>query len=95
MRIARPPEGFKIILSDGVKKTIDATRPGAPRFDEIWDGVCERLKFTAHREGEPLQHGVRIWQIDGDPAFGIPRIAIIYLVLGDAVTVQRLLVTVS
>lgn len=94
MRIARPPSGFNIILSDVAKAALDAAAPGAPRLDEVWSGVCERLKFTAHREGDKLPNGQSILQIQGDPAFNIPKIAVIYSVVGDTVTVRRLLISV-
>ena len=71
MRIARPPSGFNIILSDVAKAALDAAAPGAPRLDEVWSGVCERLKFTAHREGDKLPNGQSILQIQGDPAFNM------------------------
>lgn len=93
MRIAKPPSGFIIVLSDLAKATLDAARPGIPRLDDVWGGVCERLKFTAHREGDKLPNGQSILQIHGDSAFGIPRIAVVYSVVGDTVTVRRLLVS--
>lgn len=93
MGIARPPSGFSIILSAIANDALDSARPGIPRLDDVWSGVCERLKFTAHREGDRLPNGQSILQIRGDPAFGIPKIAVIYTVVGDTVTVRRLLIT--
>jgi hypothetical protein len=94
MRIARPPSGFSIVLSSAAKVALDTARPGVPRLDDVWAGVCERLKFTAHREGDRLPNGQSILQIQGDPAFGIPKIAVVYTVVGDTVTVRRLLISV-
>lgn len=94
MRIARPPSGFSIVLSNVAKAALDTARPGVPRLDDVWGGVCERLKFTAHREGDKLPNGQSILQIQCDPAFGIPKIAVVYTVVGDTVTVRRLLISV-
>src|SRR3990167_1346375 len=95
MRIARPPSGFSIVLSGVARAALDTARPGVPRLDDVWGGVCERLKFTAHREGDKLPNGQSILQIRGDPAFGIPKIAVIYTVDGDTDTVRRLASTVK
>lgn len=94
MRIARPPTGFKIHLSESAQSTLSSAQTSVPRLHEIWDGVCERLKFTAHREGQLLPNGQTLSQIDGDPTFGIPKIALIYSVVGDTVTVHRLLIPI-
>ncbi|MDP1737443.1 MAG: hypothetical protein Q8L23_08380 [Caulobacter sp.] len=92
MRIARPPSGFSIIVTELAQTALDASVPSVPRLTEVWDGVRERLKFTAHREGDRLPDGRSLLQVDGDPSFGIPKIAVIYTVLGDTVTVHRILV---
>lgn len=92
MRIARPPSGFRIVMSAGAKASLEAATPASPRLPAVWEGVCERLKFTAHREGDRLPNGDCLLQIQGDPAFDIPKIAIVYGVVGDTVTVRRLLI---
>lgn len=95
MRIARPPSGFTITLSDGAQSTLAGIASSVPRIDEIWAGICERLKFTAHREGQPLPNGGLVIQFPGDPAYGIPTVAVCFSVLGDSVRVERLLIRVS
>ena len=80
-------------MSDLANAALDAARPGVPRLDDVWGGVCERLKFTAHREGDKLPNGQSILQIQGNPAFSIPKIAVVYSVVGDTVTVRRLLIS--
>lgn len=94
MRIARPPSGFTIVLSASAGATLEGAIPAISRLSEVWDGICERLKFTAHREGDKLPDGRCVLQIDGDATFEIPKIAIVYSVLGDTVTVHRLLVQI-
>jgi hypothetical protein len=95
LRIARPPEGFTIILKPFAEAALDGAKAAYRRMDDVWQGICERLKFTAHREGEPLPNGSRVQQFSGDPRFGVPRIALVYRVVGDAVTIQKLLISVS
>ena len=92
MRIARPPDGFRIELSAGAQATLDAARVGAPRLDEVWLGICERMKMTAHREGVPVANGRQLYQNEGDARFGIPTITVKYLVLGDVVKIEALLI---
>lgn len=94
MRFARPPEGFKIVLSELAAQTIENASNGAPRLPEVWTSICERLKFTAHREGQLLPDNRQIIQFDGDQSFGIPTIAVKYVVVGDRVEIERILVRV-
>lgn len=51
MRFARPPEGFRIVLSDLAALTLETNTSFFPRLPEIWDAHCERLRLTAHRDG--------------------------------------------
>jgi hypothetical protein len=60
----------------------------------VWDAICERLKFTAHREGQPLANGQLLIQFPGNQPFGIPTVAVCYTVLGDTVTIRRVLVRI-
>jgi hypothetical protein len=61
---------------------------------EVWSGICERLKFTAHKEGQPLSTGQMLIQFPGAQDFGIPTIALVYTVLGDTVTVHKILIRI-
>jgi hypothetical protein len=56
--------------------------------------VCERLKFTAHREGQKLPNGDLVIQFPGNQDFGIPGISVRYGVRGDTVTVRKILVRI-
>jgi hypothetical protein len=94
LNIARPPNGFIISVTAGAQATLDSVSDAVPRIGEIWAALCERLKFTAHREGQPLPNGGLVIQFPGDPAFGVPVIAVCFSVLGDTVTVTRVLVRV-
>ena len=67
-------------------------RPPILRLGEVWMGICERMKMTAHREGQPVAKGRQVFQNQGDPEFGIPTITVKYLVIGDVVRVEALLI---
>lgn len=92
MRFARPPEGFRIVLSDLAALTLETSAVSFPRLPAIWDAHCERLRFTAHRDGLPLSRNRQVIKFEGDAAFGIPTIAAVYVVVGDRVEVEKILV---
>lgn len=92
MRIARPPEGFAIVLSDIAQQAVATASAAFPRFDFAWSNIVERLKYTAHREGAELPNGDRLVSFPADAARGDPKIAVVYHVLGDAVTIRKLMV---
>lgn len=81
-----------IILSRDAKATLDAATLGASRLPEVWASICERLKFTAHREGTLLPNNRQLIKFPGDAAFGIPTVALTYVVIGDQVRVERIMV---
>lgn len=72
--------------------TLEASAPSCPRLLEVWAGICERLKFTAHREGELLPNGDLLIRFQGSQTYGIPGISVCYGVLGDAVTIRKILI---
>ncbi len=92
MRFARPPQGFRIVLSDLAALTLEANTGAFPRLSEIWDAYCERLRFTAHRDGLPLPRNRQVIKFEGDTTFGIPTVAVVYVVVGDRVEVEKILV---
>lgn len=62
--------------------TLKGADVNIPRIDDVWSGICERLKFTAHREGQALPNGGLVIQFPGDRAYGVPTIAVCFKVLG-------------
>lgn len=92
MRVARPPSGFRIVLGDAARTTLEHATAGSPRLPDVWASICERLKFTAHREGTLLPNNRQLIKFPGDAAFGVPTVAITYVVVGDQVRVERMLV---
>lgn len=91
MRLARPPGGFKIFLSKNVRLLVEQHCGADPRFERHWSDICERLSFLAHEEGvadSRLGNGHRLLAIAGDANRDLPRIRLVYLVLGDTVHVK-------
>jgi hypothetical protein len=91
MNIARPPDGFVVRQSKAVEALIDAHCTQWPRLSAHWLGIRLRLKFTGHREGAwvgPSRPGWRLFVDDGDPSADLPRIRIVYLVLGDTISIE-------
>jgi hypothetical protein len=90
MQIARPTSGFRVIESPAVTSLIQAKCGEWPRLSVHWFGIKIRLKFTGHREGAPVGNhrpGWRLFVDDGDADAGLPRIKIVYLALGDTLTI--------
>lgn len=93
MDIARPPQGFTISLSDTVIHMVATRVETVPDFERYWGDIVERLKFTAHREGEPeprLGRGFRLLVFSGDGIPARPRVVLGYRVLGDTVSIKLL-----
>jgi hypothetical protein len=90
MHIARQPDGFRIIEEPAVSQLIEAECATWPRLREHWWGIKIRLKFTGHREGAavgPHRPGWRLFVDDGYAEAEVPRVRIVYLVLGDCLTI--------
>jgi hypothetical protein len=85
MNIARPatgfiisePPNFKILLQDHAGKW--------PRVIHHWEDIKDRLKMTAHREGAIIGSDLskRVFEAEGDAVSGLPKIRVVYHVLGD------------
>ena len=72
MNIARPPGGFIIVLTPRAQATLDGVAANVPRLQDVWAGICDRLRFTAHREGQALPNGGLIIQFPGDATYVEP-----------------------
>lgn len=90
MRFARPPGGFKVILSDGAQSLIEHHCSQSEEFARFWKDIVDRLSFVAHVEGvadNRFKKGCRLWAAQADEERGLPRVKLIYSVLGDRVTI--------
>lgn len=91
MRLARPPGGFKIALSKGVELLAAQACEADERFSRYWNDIKERLRFTAHVEGvadSRFGAGHRLWAAAADEERGVPRVRLVYVVLGDTVRIK-------
>jgi hypothetical protein len=87
MDIARPKAGFKLREPGNFAEILRASSGKWPRAESLWDGVKERLKITAHREGAGIaKAGYRVFEAQGDSDSGLPGLRVAYHVLGDTVT---------
>lgn len=90
MIFARPPDGFKIVVAGNAKKLIDAACAKSPAFSRYWADITDRLKFVAHVEGiadERFKPGCRLWSASADEQRDLPRVRLLYQVLGDTVRI--------
>jgi len=83
MRIARPPDGFRVIERPAVTDLIAAHCEQWPRLATYWEDIKLRLKFTGHRDEEsvpvPNRPGYRLFVADGEASAGLPRVKTVYL----------------
>lgn len=91
MRIARPPGGFAISMADGVRALIEQTCENSSPFARHWEDIVDRLRFTAHVEGvedSRLGNGYRIWSAADDFEKGVPRVRLVYRVVGSVIQIR-------
>lgn len=91
MRIARPPDGFRILERATVKALMEHEATRWPRLPQYWLDIKERLRFVAHREGiedRRLGPGHRLFVAKGFPQYALPTIRLVYHLLGDTVTIE-------
>ena len=87
VNVARPSDGFRIILSPAVEAHAQALLKDDPDFAWRWKSTLLRLAYTAHREGAPV--GPKIHERIGVFEFPGLRILLAWRVLGDTVTIVR------
>lgn len=95
MQVGRPPDGFRIIVAEPVRRYVTAEIGENARIERLWDDLLSRVKFTALREGTPLrsQGPPRFTLIaEGDPGSRIPTIQIVYECFGDTLMLTAALV---
>lgn len=91
MSIFRPSGGFKITLAPAVEALVVQRAEGDPAFEQHWADIMERLRFTAHLEGVPnsrFAKGHRLFVAGADGERGLPRVRIVYSVLGANVRIR-------
>ena len=97
MRFARIGGKWKIKLSLAALATVRAENSRNPQFDRYWEGILARLRITAHRDGTPLgddRTGEYVLVTGPDHESGQPRILVSYLIMGDTVTIGKVLIEI-
>jgi hypothetical protein len=94
MNIVRPPTGFIISEPPGFEQLLQGHMAKWPRVKSHWEGIKDRLKMTAHREGAAIGDDLsqRVFEAEGDAASELPKIRIAYRVLGDILDFKMLVV---
>lgn len=91
MKIARPSGGFKILIAPTELPYIQELCGLSAAVDRHWRDILDRLRFTAHVEGVEVRGfapGHRLWVSAPEEDRQLPRIRVVYLVLGDKVTIK-------
>jgi hypothetical protein len=96
MQVARPADGFKIVVRPEVQQYIDAETEDNFRIAQYWKDILDRLKITALQEGHILASpsGIPTFSFvaNGAVDFGIPTIQIVFECLADTLTITSALV---
>lgn len=93
MRIAKPKDGFRVKINQNVSDLIASLEEECPRILEHWQNILDRLQHVAHKEGREIDWGTpghRLYIAEADDLIGTPRLKIIYMVLGDTLTIKVL-----
>jgi|ERR1700730_8896365 len=85
MNFARPATGFIMAEPASFKELLQSHAEKWPRVTSHWEGIKDRLKMTAHREGASIggNPSNRVFEAEGDIASELPTIRVAYHVLGD------------
>jgi hypothetical protein len=78
-------------MSPNVKVLFDQACASSPEFARHWENIKARLRFTAHVEGVEdgrFESGTRMWSAAGDEERGLPRVRLLYRVVGSAVQIR-------
>lgn len=87
MNIARPATGFLIKEPASFTAYLAGYANKWPRLASHWDATKDRLKMTAHKEGQSLGHPLhRVFDALGDAAAGLPTVRVAYFVFADTLT---------
>lgn len=87
----RPVDGFKISLEPPVRALVASKSEGDPAFAQYWDDILDRLRFVAHLEGvadHRFPQANRMWAAAADDERGLPRVRLVYLVIGNQVRIR-------
>lgn len=94
MNFARPATGFIMSEPASFKALLRNHAGKWPRVISHWEGIKDRLKMTAHKEGAAVGGNLsnRVFEAEGDAASQLPTIRVAYHVLGDKLDFKKLAV---
>ncbi len=95
MQVARPPDGFRIVVRPEVQQYIDAETKLNVRIEQFWKDILDRIKFTALQESHPLpSEGAPkfVFVASGSVDSGVPTIQIVFECFADTLTILAALV---
>ncbi len=93
MNIARPATGFLISEPANFVTYLSGFANRWPRVLSHWEGVKERLKMTAHKEGEAVGHVLhRVFEALGSTEGQFPSLRVAYFVFADTLTFVAIVV---
>lgn len=87
MRIARGPDGFKVIVEPAVQAMVDDVLQNYPDFAWRWEAVLARLRMTAHVAGDAIAENgaARAGSFELDSW----RVKVAWRVVGATVNIKR------
>ena len=91
MKLAKPPDGFKVKVSSGPKALADQLGVRYPGFNDRWIGLKDRIKMVGHRLDEIPSSGPPgnffLIEIEADDPNRCPELWVIYKIHGDTLTI--------
>ena len=93
MNIARPATGFLINEPASFAIYLAGFANKWPRLALHWAAIKERLKMTAHKEGQSIGQPLhRVFEAIGDAKLELPTIRVAYFVFADTLTFVAIIV---
>ena len=96
MQVARPADGFRIVVRPEVIQYIAAESEENFRVEQFWKDILARLKFTALQESHALQStsGTPTFSFiaNGAVDFNIPTIQVVFECLDDTLEITAALI---
>jgi hypothetical protein len=94
MNIARPVTGFLIEEPASFAVYIANLANKWPRLAAHWDSIKDRLKMTAHKDGQAVGHNPlhRVFETLGSKTAQLPTVRVAYFVFADTLTFIAILV---
>lgn len=94
--IVRPKTGFEVSIKfESDQKRVEEFRKESPASARVWDGLIDRLKMSAHKEGDfvpEIGDDCKVLIISPDVEAGTPRILVAYRVFLDQVSIRLVVI---